>query len=104
MSMRESVQQSQNLMDSRFYHKFQNKTSSFQVQSQQNDEPIDYEKLLEVMTQAQITHNHDIDIMVKTLHYNPLTISDITNHSVRAKESCCFENKYSISVLSLIHI
>ena len=64
MSMRESKQQSQNLTDSRFHYKFQNKTSSFQVQSQQNDEPIDYEKLLEVITQAQIAHNHDIDMMV----------------------------------------
>ena len=89
--MRESEQQSQNLMDSRFHHKFQNKTSSFQVQSQQNDEPIEYEKLLEAMTQAQITHNHDIDIIVKTLHSHPLTIPDVANHSVRAKESCCFE-------------
>ena len=46
MSIRESEQQTQNLMDSWFHYKFQNKTSSFQVQSQQNDEPIDYEKLL----------------------------------------------------------
>ena len=53
-------------------------------------ESIDYEKLLEEMTQAQITHNHDIDIMVKTLHSHPLTIPDVANHSVRAKESCCF--------------
>ena len=94
--MRESDQQSQNLMDSRFHHKFQNKTSSFQVQSQQNDEPIDYEKLLEAMTQAQITHNRDIDIMVKTLHSHPLTIPDVANHSVRAKESCCFKKQDSI--------
>ena len=88
--MRESKQQSKNLTDSQFHHKFQNKTSSFQVQSQQNDEPIDYEKLLEVMTQAQITHNHDIDLMVTTLHSNPLTIHDVANYSVRVKESCCF--------------
>ena len=54
MSMRESTQQSQNLTDSQFHHKFQNKISSFQVQSQQNDEPIDYEKLVEAMTQTQI--------------------------------------------------
>ena len=59
MSMCESEQQSQILMDSEFHQKFQNKTSSFQVHSQQNDEPIDYEKLLEAMTQAQITHNRD---------------------------------------------
>ena len=56
--MCESEQQLQNLMDSRFHHKIQNKTSSFQDQSQQNDEPIDYEKLLEVMTQAHIARNH----------------------------------------------
>ena len=78
------------MTDSRFHPKFQNKTSSFQVQLQQNDEPIDYEKLLKAMTRTQITHNHDIDIMVKTLHSQPLTIPDVANHSVRAKESCCF--------------
>jgi len=97
MSIRESKQQSQNLMDSQFHHKFQNKTSSFQVQSQQNNEPIDYEKLLEAMTQAQITHNHDVDIMIKTLHSHPLTISDVVNHSVRAKASCYFRKQDSIS-------
>jgi len=91
MSICESKQQSQNLIDSQFSYKFQNKTSSFQVQSQQNDEPIDYEKLLEAMTQAQITRNHDIDLMVQTLHSHCLTISDVANHSVRAEESCCFE-------------
>jgi len=47
---------------------------SFHVQSQQNDEPIDYEKLLEAMTQVQIAHNYEIDIMVKILHSHPLTI------------------------------
>ena len=83
--MRESKQQLQNLTDSQFHHKFQNKTSSFQNQMQQNDEPIDYEKLLAGMTQAQITHNHDIDIMVKTLHSNHLTIPDVANHFFRAK-------------------
>ena len=66
--MRESEKQS-NLMNSRFHHNFQNKSSSFQAQSQQNDEPIDYEKMLEAMTHAQIAHNHDIDLMVKTLHF-----------------------------------
>jgi len=54
--------------------------------------------MLEIMTQAQIVHNHDIDMMVKTLHSHPLTILDVTNHSVRANESCCFENQDSISV------
>ena len=46
--------------------------------------------MLEAMTQAQIAHNHDIDMMAKTLHSHPLTIPNVTNHSVRAKESCCF--------------
>ena len=59
MSMRESKQQSQNLTDSQFHHKFHNNTSSFQVQSQQNDDPIDYEKMLEAMTQAQNARNHE---------------------------------------------
>ena len=65
--MRESKQQSQNLMDSQFHHQFQNNTSSFQDQLQQNDEPINYEKMLEAMTQAQNARNHDIDMMVQTL-------------------------------------
>ena len=88
--MRESKQQSQNLMNSQFRHHFQNKTSSFQDQSQQDDEPINYEKMLEAMTQAQNAHNHDIDMMVQTLRSHRLTSSDVTNHSVRAEESCCF--------------
>ena len=75
------------------YHKFQNKTSSFQVQSQQNDEPIDYEKLLEAMPQAQITPNHDIDIMVKTHHSHPLIIPNVANHSVEPKNHVVLENK-----------
>ena len=86
--MRESKQQSQNLTDSQFHHEFYNNTSSFQVQSQQNDEPINYEKMLEAMTQAQIARNHDIDLMVQTFHSHHLTISDVANHSVRAEESC----------------
>ena len=71
-----------NLTDSQFHHKFQNNTSSFQVQSQQNDEPINYEKMLEAMTQAQIARNHDIDMMVQTLRSHRLTISDVANHSI----------------------
>ena len=51
--------------------------------------------MLEIMTQAQIAHNHDIDMMVKTLHSHHLTIPDVTNHSVRANDSCCFENQDS---------
>ena len=58
-------------------------SDAYKVQSQQNDEPIDYEKLLEAMTQAQITHNHDIDIMVKTLHSQPPFL-------MWAKDSCYF--------------
>ena len=84
-------------MDSQFHHQFQNNTSSFQDQSQQNNEPINYEKMLEAMTQALNTRNHDIDMMVQTLRSHRLTSSDVTNHSIRAKESCCFENQGSIS-------
>ena len=47
--------------------------------------------MLEAITQAQIAYNYGIDIMVQTLHSRRLTISDVTNHSVRAEESCCFE-------------
>ena len=50
LSIRESKQQSRNLMDSQFHHQFQNNTSSFQDQLQQNDEPINYEKMLELIT------------------------------------------------------
>ena len=46
--------------------------------------------MLEAMTQAQIARNHDIDIMVQTLHSHRLTISDVASHSVKAEESCCF--------------
>ena len=59
--MRESKQKSQNLIGSQLHHQFQDNTSSFQ----QNDEPINYEKMLEAMTQAQNFRNHDIDMMVK---------------------------------------
>ena len=48
------------------------------------------------MTQAQNAHNRNIDMMVQSLHSHRLTNSDVTNHSVRAKESCCFENQGSI--------
>ena len=52
MSMRESKQKSQ--IDSQF----QNNISSFQ----QNDEPINYKKMLGIMTQAQNARNRDIDM------------------------------------------
>ena len=97
MSMCESKQKSQNLMDSQFHHQFQNNTSSFQDQLQQNDEPINYEKMLEAMTQAQNARNHDIDMMVQTIRSYPLTSSDVTNHAVRTEESCCFGKQGSIS-------
>ena len=80
-------------MDSQFHYQFQDNTSSFQ----HNNEHITYEEMLEVMTQAQNAHNHDIDMMVQTLRSHRLTNSDVTNHSVRAEESCSFENQGSIS-------
>ena len=49
------------------------------------------------MTQAQIARNHDIDMMVQTLHSHSLTISDVANHSIRAEKSCCFGKHDSIS-------
>ena len=89
MSMRESKQQSQNLTDSQFHQKFQNNTSSFQVQSQQNDEPVNYEKMLETIVQAQISRNRDIDMMVQTLCSHRLTflmsliiLLELKNHVV----------------------
>ena len=86
--MRES-KKSQNLMDSQF----QNNISSFQ----QNNEPISQQKMLEFMTQAQNVRNRDIEMMIQTLPSHLMTISDVTNHSVRATESCYFENQDSIS-------
>jgi len=82
-------------MDTPFHQNFQNQLSypSFQTQSQQNDEPIDFKKMTEAMTQVQIAHNQEIYIMVNTLHSYPLTIPDVANYSVRAQESYCFENK-----------
>ena len=56
--------------------------------------------MLEAMTQAQIARNHDIDLIVQTLHSHRLTISDVANHSVRAEEPCCFGKQDSISVQS----
>ena len=85
-------------MDSQFHHQFQNSTSSFLDQSQLNDEPINYEKILEAMTQAQNACNHDIDMMVQTLRSHRLVSSDVANHSVRAEESCCLGKQDSISV------
>ena len=37
------------------------------------------------------------DLMVQTLHSHRLTISDVANHSVRAKESFCLGKQGSIS-------
>ena len=84
--MRESKHKSQNLMDLQFHHQFQDNTSSFH----QNNKPINYEKMLETMTQAQNARNRDIDMMVQSLRSHRLTSSDVANHSVRAKESYCF--------------
>ena len=56
--------------------------------------------MLEGMTQARIVRDHDIDMMVQTLRSHRLTISDVANHSVRAKESRCFGKQDSISVQS----
>ena len=53
--------------------------------------------MLEAMTQAQNARNRDIDMMVQTLCYHCLTSSDVANHFVRAKESCCFRKQGSIS-------
>ena len=53
--------------------------------------------MLEAMTQAQITRNRDIDMMVQTLRSHRLTISDVANHSVRAEESFCLGKQDSIS-------
>ena len=91
--MRESKQQSQNLMDSQFHYHFQDNSSSFH----QNNEHINYEKMLEAMTQVQNTRNRDIDMMVESLHSHRWTSSNVSNHSVRAEESDCFENQDSIS-------
>ena len=82
------------MSDSQFHHKFHNNTSSFQVQSEQNDEPIDYEKMLEAMSQTQIAHNHDIDMMVQTLHSHRLTISDVANHLLEPKSHVVLENRF----------
>ena len=57
--------------------------------------------MLEAMTKAQNARNRDIDMMVQSLRSHRLTSSDVTNHSVRAEESCCFENQGSISEQSI---
>ena len=49
--------------------------------------------MLEFLAQTQNTRNRDVELMIQTLHSH----SNVTNHSVRAKESCCFGNQESIS-------
>ena len=93
MSMRESKHKSQNLMDSQFHYHFQDNTSSFHP----DNEFLNYRKMLESMTQAQNARNSDIDMMVESLRSHRWTSSDVTNHSVRAEESCSFGNQDSIS-------
>ena len=46
--------------------------------------------MLEAMTEAQNARNHDIDMMVQTLHSHHLASSDVVNYSVRAEESYYF--------------
>ena len=95
----EAERQFQTMMDSTFHQNFQKQPAYpyFQAQPQQNDEPINFKKMIEAMTQVKIAYNQKIDIMVNTLHSHPLTIPDVANHSVRTQESCCFENQNSIS-------
>ena len=52
--------------------------------------------MFEAMTQTQNARNHDIDMMVQSLRSHCLASSDVTNHSVRAEESC-FGKQVSIS-------
>jgi len=87
--MRESKQQSQRWTHN-FTTNFKTILHLFKTNRNKNDEPINYEKMLEAMTQAQNAHNHDIDITVQTLRFHRLVSSDVANHSVRAEKSCCF--------------
>ena len=57
--------------------------------------PPTMEKMLEAMTHAQNARNRDIDMMVESLRSHRWTSSDVTNHSVRAEESCSFGNQDS---------
>ena len=54
--------------------------------------------MLEDMTIAQNARARDLDLMIQTLHSHP--ISNVTSHSVRAKESCSFGNQDSNSAHS----
>jgi len=82
-------------MDSPFHQNFQNQPSysSFQAQSQQNDEPIDFEKMIEVMTQVKITYNQKIDIMVNAVYSHPLTILNIATILLGPKNHVVLEAK-----------
>ena len=73
-------------------------TSSFQVQSQ-NDAPIDYEKMLEVMTQARLARDYEIDMMVQFLRSHRSANSDIANHSVRADEPLFWTTRFYFSTI-----
>ena len=54
-------------------------------------------RCLKAMTQARLARDHEIDLMVQSLHSHRLANSDVGNHPVRADESGCFENQGSIS-------
>ena len=76
-------------MDSQFHYHFQNNSSSFQ----QDNEPINYEKMLEAMTHAQNARNRDIDMMVESLHSHRLTSSDVTYILLEPKSHVVLEIK-----------
>jgi len=82
------------MMDSQFPQTFQihNLNSLFQVQPQQEEEPIDLEKSIEALIQIQNTFNQDFNRLKaqisqvantyrneKTLPYQSLTNPDISN-------------------------
>ena len=101
-ALRESEQQSQNLMDSRFHHNYQNQLwySPFQ------EEPIAKSMEDMIQTQNSVTWpinrldsimNDWINESEESLSSQPLTNPYIPNSIDLTQDSCHFENQDSIS-------
>jgi len=101
-ALRESEQQSKNLMNSRYYHNFQNQLSCSPPQEELIAKSIGGI----IQTQNSVTqHISRLDLILSELinrsernfSCQPLTHSYISDSINWTKELCCFENQDSIS-------
>ena len=100
--MREAEQQSQNMMDSRFYHNFQNQISYSPFQEElivqsigdmiqtRNSVIRPISRLDSIMTELVNNYRNE-----ETLSYQLLTNPNISNSIDLTQDSCCFENQDS---------